>query len=131
MMVHVGSTWQSKMIPKLTFRQFLRFLLTKNDSLHIMHDTWHKSVIIRVSHATNKFKVQFKSINSSLSFYSPSCNLFAMPRNPQSLAVTVVPTLQQRLLSAIFTSTNCILSFDPTSRSLVTYYWSVLQMFAA
>jgi hypothetical protein len=96
-----------------------------------MHDTWHKSVIIRVSHATNKFKVQFKSINSSLSFYSPSCNLFAMPRNPQSLAVTVVPTLQQRLLSAIFTSTNCILSFDPTSRSLVTYYWSVLQMFAA
>ena len=142
MMVHVGSTWQSKMIPKLTFRQFLRFLLTKNDSLHIMHDTWHKSVIIRVSHATNKFKVQFKSINSSFSFYSPSqtppllpigskCNLFAMPRIPQSLAVTVVPTLRQRLLSAVFASTNCILSFDPTSRSLVTYYWSVLQMFVA
>jgi hypothetical protein len=96
----------------------------------------------RVSHATNKFKVQFKSINSSFSFYSPSqtppllpigskCNLFAMPRIPQSLAVTVVPTLRQRLLSAVFASTNCILSFNPISRSLVTYYWSVLQMFVA
>ena len=87
--------------------------------------------------------VQFESINSSsslsLGLYSPSrtrhlllmCNLFAMPRTPQPLGVTIVLTLRQRLLSAVFTSTNCILSYDLTSRSLVTYYWSVMQMFAA
>ena len=96
-----------------------------------------KSEIIRVSHAcaTNKFKVHFKSINSSSSLSrSPTsqyCNLFAMPRIPQPLGVAVVPTLRQRLLSAVFTSTNRILSFDQSTRSLVTYYWYVIQMFVA
>ena len=53
-----------------------------------------------------------------------------MPRIPQPLGVTIVPTHRQRLLSAVFTSTKCILSFDPTTRSLVTYYWSVMHKFA-
>jgi hypothetical protein len=56
-----------------------------------------------------------------------------MSRTPRPLGATVVPTFRQQLLSAIYTSTHCILSFDPTSStpSLVTYYWSVMQMFAA
>ena len=57
-----------------------------------------------------------------------------MSRTPQPLGVAVVPTLRQQLLHAIHTSTHCILSFDPTSstHSLITYYWSVMQiMFAA
>jgi len=77
-----GSTKQGGgglvMIPKLRFRWFLRVLLTKMtyDVSCMIRGT--KSTIIRVSHAcaTNKFKVQFKSINSSsslsLGFYSPS-----------------------------------------------------------
>lgn len=56
-----------------------------------------------------------------------------MSRTPRPLGVTVVPTFRQQLLSAIYTSTHCILSFDTTSStpSLITYYWSVMKMFAA
>ena len=140
--------------PNIRFRQFLRVLLTKKDSRYIMHDVdsvrGTKSATIWVSRgwccggATHKFKfkVQFESINSlassslRLGFYSlepthllligSQCNFFAMLRTPQPLGVTAVPTLRKRLLSAVFASTNCILSFEPTSLSLVTYYWSVM-----
>lgn len=111
-----------------------------------MHDTW-QSVIIRVSRvsraggrsATNIFKVEFESINSSLSAFLLTVsnpltysllNPSAMPRTPQPLEATVVPTLQRILLSTVFSSTNSILSFNPTYRELVTYYWLVLQILA-
>lgn len=61
------------------------------------------------------------------SLSDPSATFFIMLRTPQPLEVTVVPTLRKQLLSAVLASTNCILSFEPTTHSLVTYYWSVMS----
>ena len=101
--------------------------------------------VIRGKNCDKQITVQFKSINSwswarvythrvvpALLLAIVSLRkLSAMHRIPQPLGVTSVPTLRQGLLSAIFASTNCILSLDPTTHTLVTYYWSMLQMFAS
>jgi hypothetical protein len=82
-----GSTREG-MVPKLKFRRVLRILLTKmtHDISCMIRGTYLKSS----SHAcaTNKFKVQFESINSSsnlsLGFYSPS-----RTRSPTSFWILV------------------------------------------
>ena len=87
---------------------------------------------IQSSIKIHKFKLELGfllTVLNPLSYFL--LDLLAMDRIPQPFGVTLVPTLRQRLLSAISTSTHCMLSFDPASCSLVIFYWSVIHLFTA
>jgi len=88
---------------------------------------------IQSSIKMHKFKLELEFLLTVLNplSYRSYYGLFAMDRIPQPFGVTFVPTLRQRLLSAISTSTSCMLSFDPANCSLVIFHWSVIHMFAA
>lgn len=51
-------------------------------------------------------------------------------RTPQRLAITTVPTVRQRFVSAIYKSADRVLSLDPATLTLTAYYWCVMLTFA-
>jgi hypothetical protein len=48
-----------------------------------------------------------------------------MPKIPRRLAAAPVLTRRQQYIAIIKRSTHCILSLDPDTLSLTTYYWYV------
>ena len=75
--------------------------------------------------ARYRLPTSFSHGNGS-SFTVPFFFYSTMPKIPRSLAATPILTLHQQYLTVISRSTHHILSLDPDTLLLMTYYWYVV-----